>query len=34
LSESGGVVRAGISRYIEETDVQRLLDVVARLASA
>lgn len=34
LAESGGVVRAGISRYIDESDVQRLLDVVTRLATA
>lgn len=32
LAASGGVVRAGISRYIEEDDVRRLLDVVARVA--
>jgi len=34
LAETGGVVRAGISRYIDEDDVRRLLDVVARLAAA
>jgi cysteine desulfurase family protein (TIGR01976 family) len=33
LAETGGVVRAGISRYIDHDDVQRLLDVVARLAA-
>lgn len=32
LDESGGVVRAGISRYIEPNDVDRLLDVVRQLA--
>jgi selenocysteine lyase/cysteine desulfurase len=32
LADSGGVVRAGISRYIEPDDVQRLLRVVERLA--
>jgi len=34
LAESGGVVRAGISRYIEPDDVQRLLRVVERLATS
>ena len=34
LADSGGVVRAGISRYIEPDDVQRLLRVVERLASS
>ena len=34
LAESGGVVRAGISRYIEPADVQRLLRVVERVATA
>ncbi len=33
LSESGGVVRAGISRYLEPDDVNRLLAVVERLAA-
>ena len=33
LAETGGVVRAGISRYIEPDDVQRLLRVVERLAA-
>jgi cysteine desulfurase family protein (TIGR01976 family) len=33
LSETGGLVRAGISRYLEPDDVQRLLRVVERLAS-
>jgi cysteine desulfurase family protein (TIGR01976 family) len=32
LSESGGVVRAGLARYIDPDDVERLLAVVARLA--
>ena len=32
LADSGGVVRAGISRYLEPDDVQRLLRVVERLA--
>lgn len=32
LAATGGVVRAGISRYIEPDDVERLLAVVARLA--
>ena len=34
VAESGGVVRAGISRYIEPDDVQRLLRVVERVATA
>lgn len=33
LDDSGGVIRAGISRYLEPEHVQRLLDVTARLAS-
>jgi cysteine desulfurase family protein (TIGR01976 family) len=33
LADSGGVVRAGISQYIEPDDVQRLLRVVERLAN-
>ncbi len=33
LADSGGVVRAGISRYIEPEDVQRLLRVVERVAA-
>ena len=32
LASSGGVVRAGISRYLEPSDVDRLLSVVHRLA--
>ena len=32
LAESGGVIRAGISRYVEHDDVIRLLDGVERLA--
>lgn len=32
LAESGGVVRAGVTRYVTHDDVTRLLDVVARLA--
>jgi cysteine desulfurase family protein (TIGR01976 family) len=33
LADSGGVVRAGISRYLEPDDVNRLLNVVERLAA-
>ena len=33
LAQSGGVVRAGIARYIEHDDVQRLLHTVDRLAT-
>ena len=33
LADTGGVVRAGISRYIEHEDVQRLLKTVERLAA-
>ncbi|HQY16619.1 MAG TPA: aminotransferase class V-fold PLP-dependent enzyme, partial [Ilumatobacteraceae bacterium] len=33
LADSGGVVRAGISRYLEPDDVARLLSVVERLAT-
>jgi selenocysteine lyase/cysteine desulfurase len=33
LAERGGVVRAGVVRYIESDDVQRLLTVVERLAT-
>ncbi len=33
LAESGGVVRAGVVRYIEPDDVRRLLAVVSRLAA-
>jgi selenocysteine lyase/cysteine desulfurase len=32
LSESGGVVRAGVTRYVSHDDVTRLLDVVRSLA--
>ncbi len=32
LAGAGGVVRAGISRYVEAADVERLLGVVERLA--
>ncbi|MDO8362731.1 MAG: cysteine desulfurase-like protein [Actinomycetota bacterium] len=32
LAESGGVVRAGISRYLEPNDVERLLSGVAQLS--
>jgi cysteine desulfurase family protein (TIGR01976 family) len=32
LQDSGGVVRAGVSRYVEHDDVARLLSVVERLA--
>ena len=33
LTESGGVVRAGITRYVSANDVERLLEVVTSLAS-
>jgi cysteine desulfurase family protein (TIGR01976 family) len=33
LAASGGVVRAGLARYIDDSDVQRLLTSVERLAS-
>jgi cysteine desulfurase family protein (TIGR01976 family) len=33
LANSGGLVRAGLARYIEDDDVQRLLRVVERLAA-
>lgn len=33
LAATGGVVRAGLARYIEHDDVQRLLRVVERLAA-
>lgn len=33
LADSGGVIRAGIARYIEHDDVQRLLQTVDRLAA-
>jgi cysteine desulfurase family protein (TIGR01976 family) len=33
LAETGGVIRAGLARYIEHDDVQRLLTVVERLAT-
>jgi cysteine desulfurase family protein (TIGR01976 family) len=33
LANSGGVIRAGISRYVEQPDVDRLLAAVADLAS-
>ena len=33
LADTGGVVRAGISRYLEPDDVNRLLNVVEGLAS-
>lgn len=32
LADSGGVIRAGISRYVEQADVDRLLAAVADLA--
>ena len=32
LEDSGGVIRAGISRYVEHDDVARLLTGVERLA--
>jgi len=34
LADSGGVIRAGISRYVDHDDVERLLAVVRRLAGA
>jgi len=33
LADSGGVIRAGVARYIGAEDVQRLLRTVERLAS-
>jgi cysteine desulfurase family protein (TIGR01976 family) len=33
LAESGGVVRAGVVAYVDAEDVQRLLQVLARLAA-
>ncbi len=33
LADAGGVVRAGVARYIEPDDVQRLLGTVERIAS-
>jgi len=32
LADSGGVIRAGVVRYIEDDDVERLLDAVEHLA--
>jgi len=32
LADTGGIVRAGVVRYIEPDDVKRLVDAVARLA--
>ena len=32
LADSGGVIRAGVSRYIEQPDVDRLLAAVGDLA--
>jgi selenocysteine lyase/cysteine desulfurase len=34
LAESGGVVRAGLARYVDHEDVQRLLGMVERLATS
>ena len=31
LADTGGVVRAGVSVYVDDDDVQRLLAVVSRL---
>jgi selenocysteine lyase/cysteine desulfurase len=31
LAGSGGVVRAGVSLYVTDDDVQRLLDAVRRM---
>ena len=33
LTDRGGVVRAGLARYLDPDDVQRLLRVVERLAA-
>ena len=33
LADTGGVIRAGIARYIEHDDVDRLLRVVEQLAT-
>ena len=33
LADSGGVIRAGVVRYIEQADVDRLLSAVTELAS-
>ena len=33
LADSGGVIRAGVVRYIDDDDVQRLLRTVDRLAT-
>ena len=32
LADSGGVIRAGVSRYVEQPDVDRVLDAVKELA--
>jgi selenocysteine lyase/cysteine desulfurase len=32
VSDSGGLVRAGVVAYIDDDDVQRLLDAVDRIA--
>ena len=34
LADSGGVIRAGVVRYIEQPDVDRLLNAVNDLASS
>ena len=33
LADTGGVIRAGVVRYVEQDDVDRLLDAVAELAA-
>ena len=33
LTDSGGIVRAGVTAYVDDEDVQRLLRVVEKLAS-
>ena len=33
LADTGGVVRAGLSRYTDDVEVRRLLDAVGRLAA-
>jgi len=33
LAQSGGLVRAGLARYLEADDVQRLLTAVERIAA-
>jgi selenocysteine lyase/cysteine desulfurase len=33
LADSGGVIRAGVVRYVERSDVDRLLNAVSDLAA-